>query len=373
MATTSNRFHWRWLHDLLIAACTAGLLLGATRLAGAQTPGTWTLTSPMPLGTQDATATTLADGRTLVAGGGSGYYATDAVQLYDPAANRWTVARSLRTPRKGHASTQLADGRVLVTGGFNVPTFPNVAVYATAELYNPGTGRWGAARPMAGSREGHTATLLADGRVLVTGGIPAIYPRMPYWTPITNTAEVYNPRTNRWASAGAMAHARVGHAAALLPDGRVLVVGGYERGGGAAQTAELYDPATNTWSSAATLNAARPVVRATLLVNGLVLVIGNDASAEVYDPTADAWTPTGSLPWTPGAAALLASGGIAVAAGGDTSGTGAAVYDPATGTWLATGSLSTTHTGGSASRLLDGRLLVAGGAAGYTVAELFTL
>jgi N-acetylneuraminic acid mutarotase len=346
----------------------------ATRVSVyAQAPETWTLTSPTPLQMANHTSTTLADGRVLTAGGGSlGYYATKIVQLYQPATDQWTVANPLRTARKGHTATLLANGKVLVNGGLDVITFPNVTVFNSAELYNATTGKWTATGRMLSPRVGHSATLLADGRVFVCGGIPAIYPRTPYWTPVTDSAEIYNPSSGAWSPAGVMSTPRYGHAAVLLNNGQVLVAGGYERSGRSWQTAELYDPASKTWSAAGALNARRYTARAVQLQDGRVLLIGTDTSVELYDPTTNVWTFTGSLPWTPSSAPLLLANGNVLVTGGDASTTESVLYDPASGLWTLTGSFNVPRTGYAASVLSTGRVLVSGGAYWSGSAEFYT-
>jgi hypothetical protein len=127
---------------------------------------------------------------------------------------------------------------VLVAGGAAVGS--GDAPLATAELYDPGTGRWTATASMAVARKWFTATLLLDGRVLVAGGWD--YVGSGNWGP-PPTAELYDPGTGTWASTASVVQPRAGGAAILLLDGRVLVAGG--DGGdtvGALWTAELYDP-----------------------------------------------------------------------------------------------------------------------------------
>jgi hypothetical protein len=168
-----------------------------------------------------------------------------------------------------------------------------------------------------------------------------------------------------------------------LPTGKVLVAGGFVRGGVAAST-ELYDPATNTWSGGRAMHVARVQHTATLLANGKVLVAGGSptrtdfftASAELYDPATGTWTLTGNLitPRTGHTAELLASG-LVLAFGGDSPGspTGSAeLYDPASGGWHTTGSMNGARLGHSASRLPNGNVLAAGGFQNGNTAEVYT-
>ena len=153
-------------------------------------------------------------GKILVTGGGQriGLTVEARCELYDPATGTFALTGSLNQGRAFHTATRLLDGRVLVTGGHD-----------TAEIYDPMTGAWSFAPSMATRRARHTATLLPNGDVLVVGGA-----QVGTLDSVTATAEIYHPATNSWRAVPAMSMARVGHAAALLPGGEVLVAGGYD-------------------------------------------------------------------------------------------------------------------------------------------------
>lgn len=236
--------------------------------------GTWTLTGSLAAGREYHTATLLPNGKVLVAGGD---YLTSA-ELYDPATGAWTSTGSLTTGREAHSATLLQNGKVLVAGGRKVNSLTQV------ELYDPATGTWSAAAPLSAARANHGATLLANGKVLVTAGFDYGNNSRPL-----ASAELYDPATNSWSSAGSLAAARSLHTATLLPDGRVLVAGGANASGVAMASAQLFDPASGTWTNTASLNTARVVHTATLLPNSNVLFAGGDssnaaalASAELY-------------------------------------------------------------------------------------------
>ena len=160
-------------------------------------------------------------------GGISGGAASAGAEIYDPASDSWSAAGSLATARYHHTATPLADGRVLVAGGFS-----GGAASASAEIYDPASDDWSAAGSLATARS-PTATPLADGRVLVAGG-------MGSGGAASASAEVYNAATGDWSATDSLATARSDHTATLLEDGRVLAAGGLS--GGAALTAtELYD------------------------------------------------------------------------------------------------------------------------------------
>jgi len=211
-----------------------------------------------------------------------------------------TGVASMGQGRWGHTATLLEDGRLLVVGGDETFRKPS----ATAEIYDL-TGMWSSAGSMVEKRAGgHTATLLTDGRVLVVGG--------------SMLTELYDPSSGQWSSAGNIERARLWHTATLLEDGRVLIAGGEDANSRKAfLTAEIYDPSTGEWSSTGGLAEDHSRDKAILLDDGKVLIMGM----------------------------LLTE-----------------IYDPATGTWSLAGKMSKQRLGGySATKLNDGRVLVAGG------------
>jgi N-acetylneuraminic acid mutarotase len=279
--------------------------------------GTWTLTGPMNAARNLSTATLLTNGEVLVTGGNSNGPVASA-ELYNPATNTWTLTGSMHTARYQHTATLLQNGEVLVAGGYN----QNVTnpFLTSAELYNPSTGTWTITGSLHSARIYDTTTLLTNGQVLAAGG----YNTTPTAINILATAELYNPTTGKWTLTGKMHTPTTGAAAVLLASGQVLVAAG-ENYNNSLTTAELFNPTSGTWALTGSMHAARNQHTATLLANGQVLVAGGQngtsfvASAELYNPSTAAWTTTGSLntPRIEDTATLLQNGQVLVAAGQD--------------------------------------------------------
>jgi N-acetylneuraminic acid mutarotase len=308
------------------------------------------------------TATLLPNGKVLVAGGANGISHIVMAELYDPASGTWAVTGSLTIGRSAHTATLLPNGNVLVAGGSS--TNP-----ASAELYNPATGTWTSTGSLGARRYGHTATLLPNGKVLVAGGHDD---GPPFGSNLTS-AELYDPANGTWTATGHLANAREGHTATLLANGKVLVAGG--RDNGALASAELYDPAGESWTATGNLTTARDGGTVTLLPNDKVLVTGGFGnggfsdvlgSAELYDAASGSWTATDSLDTARQVhtATLLPNGQVLVVGGfssDNSSIVSAEMYDVTSGSWTATGSLATARANHTATSLLNGQVLVAGG------------
>ena len=331
------------------------------------------------------TATLFRNGNVLIAGGLTADDTTTATAaIYNPATGGWTSAAPMKTPRNHHTATLIENGRVLVTGGicqdFRATESP-YTTHGTAELYDQDTDRWIPAGTMSTPRSMHTTTVLHDGRALVCGGEPS--------------TEIYDPRTGVWSAAGAMATGRRGHSATLLDDGKVLVAGGYN-GSEALHTAEIYDSATGAWSRAGSMATARGFHTSVGLHGahgGLVLVIGGLnanfplpdgfpglASAEIYDVKTGAWRSAGTMssPRFLHSATVLVDGTVLVA-GGEHQDISVLrsmeIYHPNTNTWIAARDLITPRASHTATVLHNGQVLIAGGffiGTALSTAELFT-
>jgi hypothetical protein len=196
--------------------------------------GRFTPTGSMTAARDQQTATLLSDGRVLMIGGSSG---VATAEIYDPKTGKFSRTGSLKAGRWLHAATLLADGRVLVTGGRST----NDSIYSSAEIYDPRTGKFTAAGSMAIQRQEHTATLLSDGRVLIAGGFAGTARDGKE----TRSAEFFDPKTGKFSPAGLMTIARMDQTATLLADGRVLIAGGTNTtsaGWAPVSVAELNEP-----------------------------------------------------------------------------------------------------------------------------------
>jgi hypothetical protein len=281
---------------------------------------------------------------------------------------------SMNGGRYAHTATLLNNGKVLVTGGqhdvpqTNLPVVLPPITLATAELYEPTSGTFTGTGSMETARLYHTSTLLKDGTVLVTGGLDSNS------LPLAS-AELFDPTTGTFTpTTGRMSVARYGHTATLLSNGKVLVTGG---AGGT--TAELYDPTSETFTpTTGSMQAARSHHTATLLKDGAVLLTGGGlATAELYDPASETFTPTrGSMETARlyNTSTLLKDGTVLVTGGEDSNNqalASAELYDPTTDTFTpTTGTMETPRGGHTATLLSDGTVLVTGGSGG-TTAELY--
>jgi Kelch motif protein/galactose oxidase-like protein len=207
--------------------------------------GSWSPAGDMVTARADATATRLKDGRILVVGGNDGSFSLQSAEIFDPDLGTWSPAAPPSTPRENHTATLLPDGRVLVAGGESVVDTPNPAdaqtILDTTEIYNPVADTWTAGPPMPSARRYATATLTADGTVLVAGGVAGT----PDSLFVPAEASLYDPVANAWTSAGAQNGSSLA-TATVLQDGRVLLAGGGgPRGSGpSTNVVEWFRPAS---------------------------------------------------------------------------------------------------------------------------------
>lgn len=246
----------------------------------------WSPASSINPGRSGHSAAMLPNGKVLVVGGTE--YVTPAL-LYDPATDTWTGLPTMARPLLP-AVVVLTDGKVFIANGIvNQP--PSIS--GQVNLYDSATNVWLDGAPVpSGGRLNAVAVRLADGRVMIAGGR---HSQSQPGDPCLNSVLLYDGTINRWADGPPMATPRCGAGAAPLADGRVLVAGGVcqpECGGitGLA-SAEIYDPRTNRWAATGSLNTARGDFTLSVLPDGRLIAIGGLgaegrplASAETYPP-----------------------------------------------------------------------------------------
>ena len=350
-------------------------------------------------------STSFGNGRyVLVSGGGAGSLLSPtpgmATSIYDSYTHTFQAGPNLSVPRVLHTSTGLNDGRILITGGLDgVATFN----WGDAEIYDPSNGTMTAlTSTMQGPRGGHTATLLDDGRVLITGGNTVFAgaagaPSIQIYNTAHSQVDIFDPTTNTFTPGPNMLEKRAGHGAVKLPDGRVLVAGGISDGSlfpiinipvpVYAQGAEIYDPATNSWAPTGVLSFDRFIGNMEVLPSGNVLYCGganggllsSTNTADYWDASNNTWSSPGAIN-LPSDVALAAStvlpdGTVAITGGGSgvaamfTASNQVIRFSESTFTWTTTTGLPVGLVSHSLTVLPDGCFLVVGGADPAGVAQ----
>jgi len=350
----------RRIRRTLVTAAVAIVVMAA---GPATTAGSLTAIADMSEARMAHTATLLADGRVLVAGGFTEAGSARGAQAYDAATRRFSPLPPMLTTRHSHTATRLRDGRVLIVGGLGAGN----TTLATAEIFNPVTNTFSPAGTLQEARAGHVAVLLDDGRILLAGGLGL------GWT-FLSSAELYDPASGTFSRTGSMTAPRESHVGLLLRDGRAFIVGGH-RGRRSEMvlysSAEAYDPRTGRFSHVADMSIRRHKHDAVLLQDGRVLVTGGSttrdyderyASSEIFDPAAVKFSdgPTLNRPRYKhaGSSVLLQSGQVLIAGGA----TEAEVYDARTKTFsIVAGSSRLTGHFSAVAPLADGNVLITGG------------
>jgi hypothetical protein len=307
----------------------------------------------------DHTSTLLKDGRVLVAGGmvENGVFLNSA-ELFDPSTGVFKLTGSMQSRRVGHSATLLPNGKVLIAGGLAGRIFEGgPGIVATTEIYDPLSGKFSAGPNMISARSGHAAVLLANGKVLIAGGEDRDQHEL-------SSAEIYDPALNRFTPTADMHTPRIARAAVLLKDGRVLVTGG-----GNGRQAETFDPRAAGWQQTGEMTATRMKHAATLLPDGRVLVVGGSPdggwhpvrSSEVFDPHINKFTAVAEMEFPrfklPDAATRLKDGNVLVAGGAAE----VEIYEAASGRFVRAGNVDVPHFFASTTLLDDGSVLIAGG------------
>lgn len=350
-----SRSFQRFLNYLLVSVVTMGIVASTAMAAFAS--GTFQKTGSMNVARISHTATLLSNGEVLVAGGGTsnfGYLAS--AELYNPSSGSWTLTGTMTTARQGHQAVLLRSGEVLVAGGVNAS-----GTLASAELYDPSKGVWTPTGSMKTARSGFSLTLLSDGEVLAVQGTSAeLYdPSRGAWTntgdptstvggpnagllldgrvlaigeSINTPSELYDPFTGKWSATGGTGTTMLNPITPRLPSGDIFVTGSFASGSASFSTAALYDPSSGQFTQENPPCSCR-AFNGALLQTGQVLVAGGFItvrarpynktetinSAELWNPSTQAWTSTGNLNTSRGAESItILTNGQALVAGGDT-------------------------------------------------------
>lgn len=266
------------------------------------------------------------------------FAASSNLSVSSPVEGTIQLVGRMRVARAAATATTIAGHRVLIVGGMT----EGGGALREFEVFDASTNRVIASGQMDESRSGHSATKLPDGRVLILGGYNGSY---------LKSAEIFDPRTARFAAAGSMNVGRSGHTATLLVDGTVLITGGVGDGWSFLASAEVYDPKTGRFTPMKPMSVARESHTATLLHDGRVLITGGHrdrranivvyANTEFYDPAKREFTagPMLTTARHKHDAVGLADGRVLVVGGSDprdqTLFTSAEVYDPVVNRWNA--------------------------------------
>jgi hypothetical protein len=379
---------------LLLAACSGGEIAEQpVYITNQQGMRVEELSMTTPRADQSAVA--LRDGRILIAGGTTNANVggvTSSAEIYDPGTHTFTATGSMTVPRQGATATLLNDGRVLLAGGVRNIGFRSEL--SSAELYDPVAGTFTATGSMNTPREGHTATLLRDGRVFVAGG-------SDNGTHTLDSTEIYDPRSGTWSFAGHMTVPRVAQVAVLLGSGNVLIAGGGrgDRPGGyiVYQNAEIYSPMFKQFNPvSARMKSDRVGAAAVLLNDGRALIVGGKTgkvltsfgrgtlninsfaplrTAELYDPETSRFISTEDMraPHYLPRLVKLPNGNVLVTSGWKIQGPvvvgmrDAELYLPETNAFSELPPMHTARLQNSSTLLPDGNVLIAGGINGKSI------
>ena len=346
-------------------------VIGAAFLTPSRQQGRVTAAAPMVEARAHHTATLLLDGRVLVAGGmvENGVFLR-SLEVFDPANGRFLPMGAMATARVGHSATLLQSGQVLLAGGLasidRAGGRVRDHVVASAELFDPATGKLVKAEPLGTGRNGHEALRLPDGGVILFGGTDG--------QRFLDSVERFDSAASRFVKAGTLLAPRLAAAAVLLDDGTVLITGGAsgsEDQSTILDSAEIFDPRTGRSTPAGTMAVPRYKHAALRLRDGRVLIAGGSDSrdwhgvhdtAEIFDPKSRTFAAAGKMTMKrfklPHAAALLPDGNALVAGGNRA----AEIFDVKAGRFVAVeGAMGEPKLYATATLLRDGRVLIAGG------------
>lgn len=323
------------------------------------------------------------------------YHCSDRAWVYDALREQHTLLSGvMNVSRAFHNVVQLNDGRIMAIGGVTfggqVGADYYTSVLRSAEIYDPTTGVWTATPDMAAYRAGATATVLADGRVLVAGGTEGnaqhrLFDSGDLLSTSLRSTELYNPATNTWSAGPNLPEPKAGASAVTLNDGKILIAGGitYQVILGIpfpdfSDRAALYNPASNSFSSVnmrikralfgmAKMNDGRVLCAGG--AGGDILNIGPIRAAEIYNPTTNAFTQVAGMPADSAFPILvILPDGRPMVLGG-AQGTlddpvptaNCYIYNVAGDTWTTVDGMDLPHGGGAGTVLEDGTVYYGGG------------
>ena len=282
------------------------------------------------------------------------------VEIFDPVKDEWAFTGEMKEERMNPVLFKLPDGNVMVVGGLSGARDPLIST----EILDSTTGTFSMGPEMNRSHNEMGSVTLNDGRFMVIGG--ASYDEeIGFQVALSKETEIFDPETGTWIEAAPMADKRSNHSALVLNNGKVIVIGGGKTDGPYLKSIEIYDPDTDTWEYGSEMTKGRVAHTATILSDGRVLVVGGKGKitlAEIYDPDTDTWTLAGETNKPRGDhAAILLNDGSVLVTGGIGYLSEVERFDPNTSTWNIVGSLNTGRIRPAITLLSDGRVLVMAG------------
>lgn len=317
--------------------------------------GTWKEVGALPLAIERPAAVLLKDGRVFAYGSGE----DSRGALFEPKTGLWTATAPSKRPRGESGLSLLEDGQVMVSGGVHIPK--GHYVMRSSERYDPMRDVWTDSGSTGTQRRGHTQHTLADGSILVIGGVGGGFARP------TKQIDRYDPKSKTWSTLGALQLGRSFHASVVLGTGQLLVAGG-QGAEEALKSFERCDVKAGTCRSMMRPSARdRPTM--SILKTGDVLLVGGQSSratsadAQLFDPSKGTFTPVGQPQARRNGhtATVLRDGRVLLVGGEKSAAKSSEVYDPEAKAWAKGPALRHPRHGHATIVLRDGSALLIGG------------